>query len=51
MSPFVLSKGCGWDGPGAACILMLSLLSQNGLSGMRNESHIQVTSCEPSPNE
>ena len=34
------------DGPGAACIFMLILLSQEGLSGMRNESHTQVTSCE-----
>ena len=39
------------DGPGDACILMLILLSQEGLSGMRNESHTQVTSCEPSFNE
>ena len=37
------------DGAGDACILMLILLSQEGLSGMRNESHTQVTSCEPSP--
>jgi hypothetical protein len=32
------------DGAGDACILMLILLSQEGLSGMRNESHTQVTS-------
>ena len=35
------------EGPGA--ILRLILLSQDGLSGMRNESHTQVTSCEPPP--
>jgi hypothetical protein len=37
------------DGPGDACNLMLILLSQEGLCGRRNESHTQVTSCEPSP--
>jgi hypothetical protein len=39
-------KGGSVGGPGAACILMLILLSQKGLSGPRNESHTQVNSCE-----
>jgi hypothetical protein len=39
------------DGPGVDCILLLVLLSQEGLSRMRNESHTQMTSFEPSPNE
>jgi hypothetical protein len=39
------------DGLGAVCILMLILLSQEKLSGSRNESLTQVTSCEPSSNE
>jgi hypothetical protein len=39
------------DGSGAVYILMLIPLSQEELSGMRNASHTQVTSCEPSPNE
>jgi hypothetical protein len=39
------------DDPGAVCILMLILFSQERVSGMRNESHTQVTSCEPSINE
>jgi hypothetical protein len=36
-------------GPGDAWISMLILLSQEGLSGLRNESGTQETSCEPSP--
>jgi hypothetical protein len=39
------------DGPGAVCILMLIPFSQEGSSGPRNESHTQVTSCEPSSSE
>jgi hypothetical protein len=42
---------CVVGGPGAVCVWMLILLSQEGLSVTRNESHTQVTSCEPSPNE
>jgi hypothetical protein len=37
------------DGTGSACILMLILLSQEGLSGRQNESLTKVTSYEPSP--
>jgi hypothetical protein len=33
----------------AAYIFILILLSQEKLSGMRNESHTQVASCEPIP--
>ena len=36
------------DGPAAVCILMLILLSWEGL-WTRRESHTQVTSCEPIP--
>jgi hypothetical protein len=39
------------NGPGAVCILMLIPLSQEGMSGTRDESCTQVTSYEPSPNE
>ena len=49
-------EGCGRgrdvvDGPDAICILMLLPLSQEELSGKRNESCTYVTSCEPSSNE
>lgn len=36
------------DGPGDVCILLLILLSPEGLSARRNESSTQVTSCDPS---
>ena len=39
------------EGPGAVCILMLILLSQEELSGQRNEPLIPVISCEPSSNK
>ena len=39
------------DGLGAVCILKLILLPQEGLPRISRESHTQVTSCEPSPNE
>ena len=38
-------------GPGVVCILMLILLSQEGLSVQSVSGHTQVTSSEPSPNE
>jgi hypothetical protein len=38
-------------GPGDARMLMLVPLSQERLSGTRNESLSQVTSCEPSSKE
>ena len=43
-----LRTTCVVDIPGVARILMLILLSQEGLQ-TRSESGTQVTSCEPSP--
>ena len=50
--PGFLMFGCRSvvDSPSVAYILMLIPLSCEGL-WMRNESHTQVTSCEPSSNE
>ena len=39
------------DDPGVVYVLMLIPLSEEELSGMRNESCIQLTSSEPSSNE
>jgi hypothetical protein len=36
------------DGPGAVCVLMLILLSWEGMQ-TRSDSRSQVTSCEPIP--
>ena len=36
------------DGPGAVCVLMLILLSWEGMQ-TRSDSCTQVTSCEPIP--